>query len=85
MTVSLFPLYVQDGKYKAGEERIGVFNSIFDTPTHRADSNVFYATMISSVSPVIDLRGIEKRFGYGDTQTIALDGVDLVIEPKWGR
>lgn len=55
-------------------------NSIFDTPTHRADSNVFYATMISSVSPVIDLRGIEKRFGYGDTQTIALDGVDLVIE-----
>ena len=32
MTVSLFPLYVQDGKYKAGEERIGVFNSIFDTP-----------------------------------------------------
>lgn len=32
MTVSLFPLYTQDGQYKAGEERIGVFNSIFDTP-----------------------------------------------------
>lgn len=55
-------------------------NSVFDTPTQRADATVFYATMISNTVPVIDLRGIQKHFGYGDTQTVALQELDLTIE-----
>lgn len=55
-------------------------NSIFGTPTCRADTAVFYATMISDTVPVIDLRGIQKHFGYGDTQTVALAELDLTIE-----
>lgn len=30
--------------------------------------------------PVILLRGLKKRFGFGDAEQYALDGVDLVIE-----
>lgn len=55
-------------------------NPIFDTSTYRRDNAVFYATMISNSSPVIDLRGVQKYFGYGDTQTIALESLDLTIE-----
>jgi putative ABC transport system ATP-binding protein len=31
-------------------------------------------------TPVIELRGLKKRFGIGDAELYALDGVDLVIE-----
>lgn len=55
-------------------------NPIFDTSTYRQDNAVFYATMISNLSPVIDLRGVQKYFGYGDTQTVALESLDLTIE-----
>jgi len=33
-----------------------------------------------STSPVIELRGLVKRYGIGDAQHNALDGVDLTIE-----
>lgn len=55
-------------------------NPIFDIPAHQTGNTVFYATMINDAVPVIDLRGIEKHFGYGDTQTVALKDLDLTIE-----
>lgn len=32
-------------------------------------------------SPVIELKGLAKRYGMGDAERYALDGVDLIIEP----
>lgn len=55
-------------------------NSISATSARRPERAIFYATMISNVPPVIDLRGVEKHFGYGDAQTVALGGLDLTIE-----
>ncbi|MCL2280529.1 ABC transporter ATP-binding protein [Candidatus Saccharibacteria bacterium] len=41
---------------------------------------IFFAAPTGGDTPVIELRGAEKVFGYDDTATTALDGVDLVIE-----
>jgi putative ABC transport system ATP-binding protein len=36
---------------------------------------------MSSSHPVIEMRGITKVYGSGDTEVRALDGVDLVVDP----
>ena len=36
---------------------------------------------MSEITPAVEVRGLVKVFGEGDTQVRALDGVDLAVEP----
>jgi putative ABC transport system ATP-binding protein len=56
------------------------FNFPARLPVQSGVGRAFFATPDSGYAPVIDLRGIRKIFGYDDTATVALDGVDLIIE-----
>lgn len=55
-------------------------NPVFEARLPNRRAPVFFATTNNGASPVITLRNIKKHFGYGDTQTTALGGVDLTIE-----
>jgi len=53
----------------------------FDLPARPNVGRVFFAALNSSGdAPIIELRGVQKVFGYDDTATMALDGIDLIIE-----
>jgi putative ABC transport system ATP-binding protein len=55
-------------------------NTSFDFDIRGLSGRNFFASPASGVAPVIDLRNLRKIFGYGETATKALDGVDLAIE-----
>jgi len=56
-------------------------NIRFDLSVRPSVGQAFFATPNSGgATPVISLRNAKKVFGYGDTATVALDGVDLTIE-----
>ena len=55
-------------------------NASFSFPSLLGIKRDFFATPVNNTSPVIELRNMQKIFGYGDTATAALDGVDLTIE-----
>lgn len=55
-------------------------NTSFDFDIRGLSGRNFFASPTSGVAPVIDLRNLRKIFGYGETATKALDGVDLAIE-----
>jgi len=55
-------------------------NISFGLPVRNSAGRAFLAAPTTGNTSIIDLRGVEKVYGYGDTATAALDGVDLVIE-----
>jgi putative ABC transport system ATP-binding protein len=52
----------------------------FVFPARSSVGRAFFATLNSGDTPIIELRGAQKIFGYNDTATVALDKVDLIIE-----
>jgi putative ABC transport system ATP-binding protein len=55
-------------------------NTGFIFPSRSNVERAFFATPNSGSASVINLRELRKVFGFGDTATVALDGVDLTIE-----
>jgi putative ABC transport system ATP-binding protein len=55
-------------------------NTHFSLLARENVGRAFFAVPNSGLAPVIELRELRKVFGYGDTATMALDGIDLTIE-----
>ena len=55
-------------------------NTSFDFSAPTNVGRLFFAAPNSGGAPVIELRGVQKTFGFDDTTTVALDSVDLTIE-----